>query len=106
MIRGLFNQTLTIYNKSSFNAEGREVVGAGTNYQARVQQTTGQKMLPNGSLITIDIIAYVQSDITVSVGDRIDYSGVKYKVFGKYGAVDGAGVINHYKLELIKWRET
>lgn len=105
-LRGLLNQTITIYNKSSFNAEGREVVGSGIDYQARVQQTTKQKLLANGNLITIDLIVYIQPDATIEVGDRVAFDSVQYKVFGKYGAVDGSGKVNHYKLELTKWRET
>lgn len=105
-LEGLLNQTITIYSKSSYNAQGREVVGSGTDVDARVQETTKRKMLPSGSLITIDIIAYVGASTTVETDDRVDYNGGKFKVHGKYNAVGGNGAVDHIKLELIKWRQT
>ena len=105
-IAGFFNQTLTIYAKSSYNTYGREVVGTGVDVSGRVQETTKRKMLPNGSMITIDAIAYVPANTTVNVDDRVDVGTNKYKVIDKYGAVDGTGTTHHIKLNLIKWRET
>ena len=105
-LQGLLNQTITIYNETSFNAEGREVVGAGTDYQVRFQPSTKQKLMVNGNIVTIDAIVYIKPDATVEVGDRVDYGDDKYKVFNKYEAVDGNGKTNHYKLELVLWRQT
>lgn len=102
---GLLNQTLTVYNKTSYNEMGREVVGSGTSVSARVQQTTKRTLLPNGNLQVIDIVAYVPSDTTIATDDRVDYSGNKFKVFNKYEAVD-SGAVHHIKLELIKWKDT
>lgn len=105
-VHSLMNQTITLYNKSSYNEYGREVVGTGSEVCARVQETTKRKLLDNGNLITINAICYVPTDTSVSTDDRVDYSGNKFKVFGKYSAVDGGGNVNHIKLELVKWRET
>jgi hypothetical protein len=82
------------------------VVGAGSTVKSRFQQTTKQKLMPNGSLMTIDAIAYVPGDTIVSTDDKVSYGGVYYKVFGKYVAVDGVGNANHIKLELTKWVAT
>ena len=101
---GLLNQTITIYAKSSYGADGREIVGAGVSVQSRFQATTKRKLLPNGSLLTIDAIVYVLSTITVNTDDKVSYNGSDYKVYGKYAAIDGAGQTNHFKLELIKWK--
>jgi hypothetical protein len=103
---GLLNQTLTLYSKSSYDSYGREVVGTGSSVKCRVQETTKQKLLPNGSLITINAIAYVPGGTTIAIDDRIDVGTTKYKVYGIYNAVDGSGDTNHIKLELTKWRET
>ena len=103
-LNGLLNQTLSVYNKSSFDAYGREVVGTATDIKARVQQTTKQRLLPTGALITIEIVAYVKSDASVNVGDRIKYDSKYYKVYGRYAAVDDTGNVDHYKLELTKWQ--
>lgn len=105
-LAGLLNQTITLYLKSSYNAYGREVVGSGTDYLARVQQTTKQKLSPTGSLITIDAIVYLDPSVSVNIDDRIAFDSQQYKVYGKYTAVDGAGKTNHIKLELVKWRQT
>jgi hypothetical protein len=101
---GLLNQLITLYPKSSYDSSGREVVGSGTNYKCRFQETTKRKMLPNGSLLTIDAIAYVQGNPTVSTDDRVSYGGNYFKIFAKYAAVDGQGNVNHLKLELLKWQ--
>lgn len=102
---GLLNQAITIYPKSGYGADGRETLSTGNSVQARVQETTKRRLLPNGSLATIDAIAYVPGDTTVSTDDRIDYSGTMYKVFGKYGAIGAAGNRHHIKLELVKWQQ-
>lgn len=105
-ISGLFNQTVTLYTKSSYNEFGREVIGSGASHKARVQPVTKTRLLPNGQTVRIDAIAYVKPDLSVNIDDRIDFSGANYKVFGKSLAVDGAGATQHIKLELIEWKTT
>lgn len=103
-LAGLLNQTITIYSKSGYSASGRESLGSGVSVNSRLQATTKQKLLPNGSLITILAIAYVPSTTTVNIDDKVTYGGNNYKVYGKYNAIDGAGNTNHIKLELVKWQ--
>lgn len=103
---GLLNQTINIYTKSSYNAYGREVVGTATEIHARVQAVTKQRLLPNGSIINILALAYVPSDTTVNIDDKVSYGGVDYKVFGKYATPDGTGTTSFIKLELVKWKAT
>lgn len=105
-INGLLNQTITLYSKSGYNAYGRENVGSGTSVQSRFQKQTKQKLLPNGSLITIEAVVYVPADTTVAVDDKVTYGSVDYKVYAIYAAVDGVGTTNHLKLELTKWKAT
>lgn len=105
-ILGLFNQTVTLYSRSSYNEFGREVVGSGVTYKARVQPVTKTRLLPNGETVRIDSIVYAEPGMLVNIDDRIDYDSSKYKVFGKSLAVDGAGKTQHIKLELIEWKET
>lgn len=105
-INGLLNQTITIYPKSGYNAYGRESVGTGVSVKSRFQKQTKQKLLPNGSLITIEAIVYVPPTTTVNIDDKVTYGSIDYKVYGIYGAVDGVGVTSHIKLELVKWKAT
>lgn len=105
-INGLLNQQITIASKTGYNAYGRESVGSGATVQARFQKNVKQKLLPNGSLITIEATVYVPSDTVVVVDDKVTYGGVDYKVYGIYTAVDGTGKTNHLKLELVKWKAT
>lgn len=100
---GLLNQTITLYNKTSYDAYGDEVVGTGTSIKCRFQRTTKRRLLPNGSVITLEGICYVPSDTTVNTDDRITYGTDNFKVFGKYDAVAGTGHTHHIKLELVKW---
>lgn len=105
-VNGLLNQQITIANMSSYNAYGREVVGASTTVQARFQKSNKQKLLPNGSLITIEAIVYVPSGTTVAIDAKVTFGSDDYKVYGIYTAVDGTGRTNHLKLELTKWKAT
>jgi hypothetical protein len=103
-ILGLLNQTITLASKSGYNRYGREVVTAGASIQARFQKQVKQRLLPNGSLITIEAIVYVPANTTVATDDKITYGGVDYKVYGIYTAVDRSGDTNHLKLEVTKWK--
>lgn len=105
-VNGLLNQQITLSNMASYDGFGREVVGASSTVYARFQKTTKQKLLPNGSLITIEAIAYVPSNTTVAVDAKVTYNDIDYKVYGVYNAVDGTGHLNHLKLELVKWVAT
>lgn len=104
-LKSLFRQTITIYAKSGYDSQGRESVGAGTTAKARFQATSKTRLLPNGSIKNIDGIAYVGSDVTVNIDDKVTYDSENYKVLGKYKVPDGQGNTNHIKLELIKWQE-
>lgn len=101
---GLLNQTISIAGKSSYNSEGREIVGSGTSVKCRFQQTTKRRLMPNGNLQTIDAIVYVPGTTTVTTDDKVTYAAVTYKVFSIYAAINGQGNVDHYKLELIKWQ--
>lgn len=102
----LFNQTLTIYNKTSYDQYGREVVGSGTDVQGRLIIKTLSRLLPNGQTVQIEAIAYVPTGTTVNANDRVTYGSDNYKVHGKYAPVDRNGNINHIKIELAKWQTT
>ena len=91
----LFNQTLTIYNKTSYNKYGREVVGSGTNVSGRLIIKTLSRLLPNGQTVQIEAIAYVPADTTVEVNATVTYA-----------PVDMDGEVNHIKIELTKWQAT
>ena len=103
---GLMNQTITKYAKSSYNSEGREVVGSGSSVKCRFQKRTVRRLLPNNSVVTIDAVVYMPGDTSISNDDKVSFESVNYKVFAVYEAVDGAGVKNHLKCELIKWQTT
>lgn len=105
-LSGLLNQTVTIYPKSSYNKYGREVVSSGAENCARVQEVSKSKLLPNGQTINIDLIVYLKNNVTVSINDKLDYLGTKYKVFSFSKPVDGSGQLHHIKIECIKWQET
>ena len=96
-INGLLNQTIIITTKTGYDAYGRETTSGNTPIQARFQKKTKQKLLPNGSLITIEAVCYVPADTTVAIDDKITYQSISYKVYGIYAAVDGNGVTNHLK---------
>lgn len=105
-VNSLLNQQISIVTKTGYNAYGRETVSTATTVQARFQKNVKQKLLPNGSLITIEATVYVPADTTVGIDDKVSYASTDYKVYGIYTAIDGVGDTNHLKLELVKWKAT
>lgn len=103
-VLSLLNQTIVVYPKSSYSAQGREIVGGATNVRARVQAKNKNVMTPTGAILTIEAVVYILPTASVNVEDKVTYSGQTYKVYSKYPAVDGQGETNHYKLELIRWQ--
>lgn len=104
-VTDFFNQTITLYNRTSYNKYGKLVVGSGTSVSCRVQEGTKNIVTPDGQNITILAVVYVSPSTTVSVNDKVAYNSVDYKVYRKYVTVDGSGTANHIKIELIKWQE-
>lgn len=98
----LLNQLITVYTKSSYSPDGREVLGSGVTKKARFQRVTKSRFLPNQQVVTIDAIAYLEGDASINVNDKVTYSGNNFKVHGKSVAVDGQGNFHHTKVELIK----
>lgn len=105
-LRGLLNQTITLYSKSGYNAYGRETVGSGTNYQCRFQKTTKTILLPTGQTIQLVAIVYLAGEPTVAINDKVTYSDHDYKVAGIYTATDGQGNTNNTRLQLVEWLAT
>lgn len=103
-ITSLFNQTISLYNKSSYDDEGREVVGSATSVRCRFQRTSKRRLLPNGTLLTIDAIVYIPGTTSINTDDKVTFAGVNYKVIGRYDAIGANGVANHIKLEVVKWQ--
>lgn len=102
----MLRQTLTLYSESSYNAEGREVVGSGTDYSCRFQASSKQRLLPNGSIVSIDAVAYVMPDVDIEFDDHVEFDGTRYKVLGTYKTPGGDGQTKFIKLELALWQET
>lgn len=101
---GLLNQVVSLSTKSGYDGEGRETFSATSSISARFQKMVKRKLLPNGSVITIDAIVYIPASTTVASDDKITYNSDVYKVVGIYEAVDGEGNVHNIKLELVKWQ--
>lgn len=98
------NQTSTIYPKASYGKDGREVFSSGSTEKCRFQPITKRKLLPNGSVLIINAIAYYPPDVTIATDYKVVYAGVDYKVIDTYPVPDGAGRTDHIKVELQKWQ--
>lgn len=103
-ISGLLNQTLTHYTKSSYGADGRESFGAGTAIKARLQPKTKRLLLPDGSVLTIDAVAFILGSITVNTDDKLVHGTTTYKVVDIYPVPDDLGNTHHQELRLVKWQ--
>lgn len=105
-LKGLFNQTITLYNKAGLDKYGRESYSTSSDLKCRFQKKTITRMIPTSGAAevkVIEAIAYLPAGTTINVGDKVTYSSVDYKVFGRYDAIEGNGATNHIKVELTKW---
>lgn len=105
-LKGLFNQTITLYNKAALNKYGRETYTTSSSVKCRFQKKTITRLVPNATnteVKVIEAIVYLPSGTTINIGDKVTYSSIDYKVFGRYDAIDGTGATNHIKVELTKW---
>jgi len=105
-LKGLLNQTITLYNKSALDKFGRETYAASSSVKCRFQRKTITRLVPTGSTAetkVIEAIVYLPSNTTINIGDKLTYGSVDYKVFGRYDAIDGAGATNHIRVEVTKW---
>lgn len=103
-LKQYLNQTVTHYARSSYNTYAEQVdAGSGTTHNARVELKTIRRMLPNGEIKVIDGKVFIMGDPGISIDERIDYSGIKYRVFAVKGNVDGQGNIHHTTIEIAKW---
>lgn len=98
----LLNQTVSVYPRASYDSYGREVLGSAVSYKARVQEVTKTIQQPNGQIIAVDAIAYLNANPTISINDKVSFNSTTYKVVGKSTAIDGQGNTNHVKLMLAK----
>lgn len=105
-LKGLLNQTITIYPKSSYDGYGREVVGSGVSYRSRFQKKNTSVLLPNGQVIQLIATVYIAGEPSINVNDKVTYGSRDYKVYGIYTGTDGQGNTNHTRLDLIEWRAT
>ena len=103
-INSLLNQTITIYHKNSYSADGRETVGAAQSIPARFLEVNKSRLLPNQQVVTIEGVVYLKADQAIAVNDRITYDGVDYKVHGKKVARGANGASHHQTIEVKKWQ--
>lgn len=103
-VNSLFNQTIIHYPKARFNKDGREVVGDGTSYKARVQPVTKTRLTLTGTFLRVDLIVYVNRDFAGDINDKIRWDSRDYRIFTKSQAIGGSGSTHHIKLECIQWK--
>lgn len=103
-LHSLLNQTITVYPKTAYDAQGREVIGAPVLVKARFQPKQKTIMSPTGALVTIDAMCYVMPEEDIAIDYKVTYAGQTYKVYGKYPVADGAGITNHLQIQLIRWQ--
>jgi len=102
-VSGLLNQTGTLYNRSTYGADGREAFGAGSTVRLRMQPKAKRLLMPDGSVYTIDAIAYIGPSVVLSTDDKLVYNNITYKILDIYLVPGRNGQTNHQELRLVKW---
>lgn len=102
-IDSLLNQTITHYAHSSYGKNGRESFSTGSSIRARLQPKTKRILGPDGTVLTINAIAFISKNNTVNTNDKITYGTTVYKVADVYPVPDDMGETDHIELRLILW---
>src|SRR4051794_37881845 len=105
-VQSLLNQTATLYSQSSYNAQGREVVGATTTVKSRIQAKKRTRLTPTGAMFQIDAVAFFMPSVTIAIDDKVTFSSQNYKVTAIYPVPDGQGNTDHIEAELMLWQAT
>lgn len=59
-------------------------------------------MLPNGSVIVTDGLAYLPASSTLKEGDNFLFDSTEYRIFKSYKVPGANGSTNHVQIEFIK----
>lgn len=98
----LLNQTITRYAKTGYSADGRRTTSLGVDESARVEIKQKRRMLPNGSMITVDGVAFLKSTSSMTDDDRFVYDGIEYRVFSISKIPGANGNTDHIEIEFVK----
>lgn len=102
-IKGLLNQTITLYNRGSYGADGEPSYSSGTSTDCRFEAKTKRILLPNGDVLTVDAFVIVGPSVSVNTDDKVTYGSTDYKVVDIFEAPGGEGDTHHQELRLVKW---
>jgi len=91
----LLDQTVTVANKTGRNSEGQPTYGAGTQVNARVQETSKRFMKGNGMEVQARLMIFLPSTATVDTDDKITYESNDYYVIEKRTRRNGDGSVHH-----------
>lgn len=105
-IKSLLNQSVTIYNRSGYGADGEFTYSTGTSVDSRFEAKTKRVLLPNGDILAIDAFVIVGPDVTVNTNDKITYGSDDYRVVDIFAVPDDTGDTHHKELGLAKWPST
>lgn len=102
-MNGLFNQQVTIANRTGLDGYGRAQYGAASTYFARVQLADRRRLMPNGEVELTNGKIFLDPDVSVDNDSIITYSGKTYRVFSVDDATGGSGRTHHLTVEIQLW---
>jgi len=103
-VNNLLNQSVSLYSKASYGADGREVVGVATTVPARFVEGTKSRLLPNQQIVTIDALIYLKPDQSIEINDKVTYGSTNYKVHAIKVGRGLSGDAHHKTVEVKKWQ--
>lgn len=94
--RAYMTEAVTVTGRGSANGFGvYQYNGTSRDTVARVRDRRGTIKADGGREIAYDRVFSVDSDIAVTIGDRVTYSGVAHEVLSIVISRDVAGEIDH-----------
>lgn len=104
-IARLLKQSCTIYNSTGTDKYGKATAGSGTAADCRFERRSKNVLDIQGEQTTIHAVVFLKPDVSVSIGDRLDYNSQTYKVITIADQVNGRGVAHHKELGVQLWRQ-
>lgn len=105
-LAGLLNQTISLYNRSSYGFDGRAAYGSASDVKGRLESKVKRILMPDGTTMQVDAFLMLKPDVTIANDDKIVYDSVAYRVIDIFKVPGGSGQTHHLEVRLTKWPST
>lgn len=106
MLSELLNQTVSVYERVSYNRYGKATFDTPSTYSARVEQKLKRRLDPRGEVVTTNAKIIFDGSPNITTESKITYGDITYRPVFINQAVDGDGNVHHLSVEVSLWQTT